>query len=354
MRFIHVADTHLGMQPDRGFPWSEERADALWKSFSHLIGVCRDEKPELLLIAGDLFHKSPLVRELKEVSALFASCPETRVVLIAGNHDYISGASNYNGFEWPDNVTFLRDEQVSSVFFEDIGVRVYGLSYRHRQLRKALYDGIRPDDSSVINILMLHGGEPDCLPYDKKALSGAGFDYIACGHLHTPLDISEKMRYPGCLEPLEKNDTGIHGYIAGSIAKDKSLETRFVPFASVRYYKCDIAVTPDMTEAGAEAALEDCMTDNGRDNIYSFRLTGRRDPDLCFDTVRLQKLGRILEVGDDTRPDYDFDALKRDNGNNIIGHYIDRLSVCGEDAAVREKALYYGIAALLNKDREQL
>ena len=25
MRFIHIADVHLGMQPDAGFPWSEER-----------------------------------------------------------------------------------------------------------------------------------------------------------------------------------------------------------------------------------------------------------------------------------------------------------------------------------------
>ena len=27
MRFIHIADVHLGMQPDAGFPWSEERGE---------------------------------------------------------------------------------------------------------------------------------------------------------------------------------------------------------------------------------------------------------------------------------------------------------------------------------------
>ena len=31
MRFIHIADVHLGMQPDAGFPWSEERGEAIWE-----------------------------------------------------------------------------------------------------------------------------------------------------------------------------------------------------------------------------------------------------------------------------------------------------------------------------------
>ena len=41
MRFIHIADVHLGMQPDAGFPWSEERGEAIWESFRRII---RDRK----------------------------------------------------------------------------------------------------------------------------------------------------------------------------------------------------------------------------------------------------------------------------------------------------------------------
>ena len=37
MRFIHIADVHLGMQPDAGFPWSEERGEAIWESFRRII-----------------------------------------------------------------------------------------------------------------------------------------------------------------------------------------------------------------------------------------------------------------------------------------------------------------------------
>ena len=53
---------------------------------------------DLLLISGDLFHRQPLVRELREVNALFASVPEVRVVLIAGNHDYVREDSAYLKF----------------------------------------------------------------------------------------------------------------------------------------------------------------------------------------------------------------------------------------------------------------
>ena len=99
MRFIHTGDIHLGMQPDKGKSWSEQRAGEIWESFGDLIGICRNENTELLLIAGDLFHKQPTVRELKELNSLFSSVPSTRIVMIAGNHDYISARSPYNTFE---------------------------------------------------------------------------------------------------------------------------------------------------------------------------------------------------------------------------------------------------------------
>ena len=80
MRFIHIADVHLGMQPDAGFPWSEERGESIWESFRRIIRLVGREKPDFLLIAGDLFQRQPLLRELKEVNDLFASIPETIVV----------------------------------------------------------------------------------------------------------------------------------------------------------------------------------------------------------------------------------------------------------------------------------
>ena len=87
MRFIHIADVHLGMQPDAGFPWSEERGEAIWESFRRIIRLAGREKTDFLLIAGDLFQCQPLLRELKEVNDLFASIFSLFLHLLNARHD---------------------------------------------------------------------------------------------------------------------------------------------------------------------------------------------------------------------------------------------------------------------------
>ena len=37
MRFIHMADVHLGAVPDEGKPWSERRKRELWASFTEVL-----------------------------------------------------------------------------------------------------------------------------------------------------------------------------------------------------------------------------------------------------------------------------------------------------------------------------
>src|SRR5699024_4239330 len=77
MRFIHIADVHLGAQPDAGPLYSRQRPRELWETFEHVLHICEEEQTDLLLIAGDLFHRQPLVRELKEVDYLFSELTHT-------------------------------------------------------------------------------------------------------------------------------------------------------------------------------------------------------------------------------------------------------------------------------------
>ena len=78
MRFIHMADVHLGAVPDSGCPWSAFRENEIWETFVRVIDQIREEKIELLLIAGDLFHRQPLPSQTERVSQLFASIPVPR------------------------------------------------------------------------------------------------------------------------------------------------------------------------------------------------------------------------------------------------------------------------------------
>ena len=107
MRFIHTGDIHLGAQPESKREWAAGRGDELWGTFERLVKKIKMDPVDLLIIAGDLFHRQPLLREIKEVDYLLSTIPDTKVVICAGNHDAIKKGSFYEGFEWSENVQRL-------------------------------------------------------------------------------------------------------------------------------------------------------------------------------------------------------------------------------------------------------
>ena len=129
VKFIHTGDIHWGMSPDSDKPWSRERSRDIRDTFTAIIARAKELRVDCLFIAGDLFHRQPLLRDLKEVNYLFSTIPQTQVVIIAGNHDRIRKNSAVLSFSWASNVTFLESEDVSSVYFEDINTEVTGFSY---------------------------------------------------------------------------------------------------------------------------------------------------------------------------------------------------------------------------------
>ena len=147
MKFIHTADLHYGMKPDIGKPWSAERAQAVKDALASIVRAARDEKVDLLLIAGDLFHHQPLVRDLKEISYLFASIPDVAVAVIAGNHDRIRDNSAVLSFPWPKNVYYFTESSLSSVYLRRINTEVYGFSYHTREIRDNLLEGVEAPES---------------------------------------------------------------------------------------------------------------------------------------------------------------------------------------------------------------
>ena len=119
MKFIHIADVHWGMNPDSDRPWSRERAQAIRDSFAEVVRQARLRDADCLFISGDLFHRQPLLRDLKEVNYLFSTIPGVRVVIIAGNHDRIRSNSALMSFTWCPNVTFLMSSVLRINWFGD-------------------------------------------------------------------------------------------------------------------------------------------------------------------------------------------------------------------------------------------
>lgn len=356
LKFIHTADIHLGAAPDSGMPWAADRGSELWETFYRLLDKAEKSDVELLLIAGDLFHRQPLKRELKELNYRFSQLTHTRIVIVAGNHDYIGTQSFYKDFEWADNVVFFRKNHISYVYIASLNLVVYGMSYDRQEITEAMYDQLRPmrrlKDGRPLpegcrHILLAHGGDSRHIPINQDKLRQAGFDYVALGHIHKPwIDDRSPMAYAGALEPIDRNDEGIHGYIQG-ILSEKETKIEFVPFAERSYITLNAEVTPDMTMRQLAESVKGLLGQCGRQNMFQIVIEGFRNVDFELDDGMLMRLGRVLSVRDHSVPDFDFQHLYEENQNNIIGMYIRQISEMDISDELKAKALGYGMKALL-------
>ena len=345
MRFIHIADVHLGVVPDRGKLWSEKRSEEIEATFYRLLSEAGKQGVELILISGDLFHRPPLKRELKELSYRLESIAPTQVVFMAGNHDYMGINSNYQGFEWPENVWFFDNESLDSYYIEVLDTWVYGLSYTQREIREPLYDYACPNGEDGIHILLAHGGDEKHIPIQYKKLARAGFDYVALGHIHKPEVISQKMAYAGALEPIDRLDTGEHGYIYGEVSS-QGTQIQFCPLSCREYRDMILESDTDMTEGEMEDWLLSQLAIEGREHIYNVILTGYRDPDIVYRLERLSALGNIASIKDETLPWFDFERIYNENSDNLIGLFIQKVYQMPMDEKRREQILSYGLSAM--------
>ena len=351
MRFMHMADVHLGAVPDAGCSWSRERSREIWESFRNAIADAEKEQVDLLLIAGDLFHRQPDPAELREVDHLFSSLKAARVVLIAGNHDYIQPGSPYRTFTWSRNVAFLQSPECECVRFPDIRTEVYGFSYNRQMIREPLYDSLHPVKDDMIHILLAHGGDENHIPISREKLKNSGFDYIALGHIHKPgILLRQKAVYSGCLEPIECSEIGKHGYILGEI-RGKHVSTRFVPAAKREYHEVVIDCTQEDTTFSVLDCLEEEIERLGTEDMYRVVLEGKRDAGVRFDAAVLRGAGRVVDLKDNTSAAFDRELLCRRYQGQMIGRFIESFGQESGDE-LEKKALEYGLEALLGSRNE--
>ena len=350
MKFIHIADVHLGAEPDIGSARRGMRSQEIWNSLERIITVCNEQRIELLLIAGDLFHRQPLKRELKELNALFLRLTMTKVVIIAGNHDYLKEDSYYHTFVWEKNVHMILDSEIACVEFPEYALAVYGMSYHTKEIRQECFRDAYSQRRRPYEILMIHGGDDKHIPVRKEDLMGLGYDYIAMGHIHRPQEICPgKITYAGALEPIDKNDTGAHGYVLGEITT-RGCKTQFVPFALREYIHLEVPVDDHMTGYDLKEKIGSLIEEHGRQNIYKLMLTGMRDPEVLFDLSQMDVYGNVVEIEDHTKPAYQFERLLEQNRENILGRFIDSLKT-GDKESMEYQALCEGVQALMETRR---
>lgn len=313
MKFIHIADVHWGARPERNKPFGGIRENEIKETFQRVIDYANKQQSDVLLIAGDFFDQKPEKQELREVDYLLSKLVKTRTVWIAGNHDHLTQGDAFSQYQWRSDVYFLDGKQKNRICFEDLNTTIYGISYWTNQIRKPLYDHMKPDQTTDFSILLAHGGDESHIPIQKDILKWSGFDYIALGHIHRPEIIFEDlMAYSGSLEPLDHTETGRHGFIEGEISDEKQ-QIRFVPFAKRMYVSVEVMIQEEMSAYEIMDRIETQLCYRGKENIYEIVLTGSIDPEVHLDFHDLMEEYLIFDVTYETRSKWDYDNLTDEN-----------------------------------------
>lgn len=229
MKFLHLSDLHIGKTVN-GFSMLEEQRHA----FGQIISYIDTEKPEAVLVAGDVYDRTvPSVEAVRLFDDFLTdlAAKEVTVIIISGNHDsperlnyasrllserklHLCGVfdGTLRSVTMPDEygnlrfwlLPFIKPSSVRGMFAEkEIGdytdainavLESADIDYSERNilLSHQFYTsaGITPIRSeSEVNPV----GGLDAV--DASLLSK--FDYVALGHLHGSQGVGGNVRYSG-------------------------------------------------------------------------------------------------------------------------------------------------------------
>lgn len=262
MKFIHISDLHIGKRVNEK-SLIEEQEHIL----AQVCGIVKDQNPDAVLIAGDVYDKAVpsgeavllFDRFLTELSSLAG-----HIFIISGNHDSaermafgarlmdsrgIHLSPVYNGSPTPVTLTdaygdvdiymlpyirpahvrhFLPDDEKDAIGSYDDAVRkaiaLMGIDGGRRNvlMTHQFVSGSTRSESEDVNV----GGLDNI---DASAFDD--FDYVALGHLHRPQDCgNERVRYSG--SPLKYSFSEVNDKKTVTVItlKEKGvLEREFIP-----------------------------------------------------------------------------------------------------------------------------
>ena len=175
MKVVAVSDLHLGYATDV-------------KMLQRYVTMINNEKPDLILIGGDLVDRSvaplyeePFAATLNQLKARYG------IFMVPGNHDYYANVDSCSQFVRQTSIVMLRD----SVVTLRNGFQIVGRDDRSNSNRLPLETLMKRTKSSRPIFLLDHQ------PYELRKSGQLGVDLEFCGHTHNgqvwPFNLVEKL-----------------------------------------------------------------------------------------------------------------------------------------------------------------
>ncbi len=226
MKLIHISDLHLGKRVNE-FSMRDDQEYIL----KEILTIIKEEEPDGVLIAGDVYDRSiPSEEAMKLWDSFLVSLSEKKVPVyaISGNHDsairlsdhgtlveamgiHLSPEYDGNAKKYEINDEYGRVNIYLLPFIKPASVRQFFPDEEIKDYTKACSLAIEKMnvDTSERNILVAHQFVAGAVTCESEEVNVGGldavsvdvfndFDYVALGHLHGPQRIGrDTIRYSG-------------------------------------------------------------------------------------------------------------------------------------------------------------
>jgi DNA repair protein SbcD/Mre11 len=227
VRLAHLADVHLGFRQYHRLTSGgvNQREADVAGAFRQAIGGVIEAKPDIVLVAGDLFNSvrpsNPAILEaFNQFQRLSTGLPGAPIVIVAGNHD--SPRSIETG-------TILRllmaipgvhvvVDAVEDLAFRDLDLTVTCVP--HEAWKRGARPAVVPSGKARWQVCVTHGELAGMIPREASAIMYGGvilepselhldrWDYVALGHYHVAHRVEENAWYAGALDYVSTNPWG--------------------------------------------------------------------------------------------------------------------------------------------------
>lgn len=306
MKLFHISDLHLGKRVN-DFSMLEDQEYIL----TTIINYIDEEKPDGILIAGDVYDKSiPSEEAVRLLDGFLTKLAKRKlpVYMISGNHDSAtklafasklieeSGvhiAPDYNGMVTPYALEregvqvmiymlpFVKPSMVRSALRGQLGDGVDQI-HTYTEACKAAIDQMEINPN-ICNILIAHQFVTGASTCDSEEIVVGGidnvdasvfdaFDYVALGHIHGPQSVGkETIRYSGTPLKYSFSEVTHHKSITVvDIGVDRQVRISTLPLTPLR----DMRVIRGTYE---ELSLKDNYEGTNREDYIHAVLTDEED-----------------------------------------------------------------------------
>jgi DNA repair exonuclease SbcCD nuclease subunit len=201
LRVLHTADVHLGSDGYGDPQQHAAHAERGRRVFRRIVDRALADRVDLVLIAGDLFDHNRVPDET--VAFVRGQLDRLRqpVVILPGNHDVLCEKSIYDRHDFTagsPHVRMIRRLDGETIELPDLGVIVWGRAMEEHEPAFSPLAHLPARDDRRWCIAMGHGffyeerQRPErSSPIFADEIRDTGWDYVALGHHHTRMDVSQ-------------------------------------------------------------------------------------------------------------------------------------------------------------------